>query len=199
MTRIILVRPELGCVEGELETVFARLQVLLRSFEAGNVDGCRDQPDDFALPPLRLVAAMDELRLVSPVRHLGVELDLLTGEALADVGLDDREGFVADDLGDAFADYLLGRKSLPLRDVPVDELVAGFGIKVRDGDRGVVGDKAQLALALAQQIGGSSKLRHQRVDLGDGRYARRQRAALSGSERGAGCLADRARDNPAQP
>src|SRR6266478_4874397 len=125
MTRIVLVRPELGCVEGELQAIFACLQVLLRSLEAGDVDGCRDQPDDFALPPLRLVAAMDELRLVSRARHLDLELDLLAAEALADVGLDDREGVVADDLGETFADYLLGRKTLPLRDVPVDELVAG--------------------------------------------------------------------------
>src|SRR6266849_6337869 len=31
MTQIVLVRPELGCVEGKLETVFARFQVCLRS------------------------------------------------------------------------------------------------------------------------------------------------------------------------
>src|SRR5215470_5887466 len=142
MTRIVLVRPELGRVEGKLETIFARLQVFLRSFEAGDVGGCRDQPDDFAVPPLRLEEGMHKLRLVSPVRYLGLDLDRLTGEALADVGLGDCEGFVADHLRDTFADYLLRCKASPLRKIPVDELVAGFRIAMRDGDGGVVGDKA---------------------------------------------------------
>src|SRR5215831_3192576 len=120
MTRIVLVRPELGYVEGKLETISARLQVFLRSFEAGDVGACQDQPDDFAVPPLRLEEGVHKLRLVSPVRHL--DLDRLTGEALADVGLGDCEGFVADHLRDTFADDLLRRKTSPLRKMPVDEL-----------------------------------------------------------------------------
>jgi hypothetical protein len=39
-----------------------------------------------------------------------------------------------------------------LRIVPVDELEAGLPVALRDGDRRVVGDKTQLALAVAQQI-----------------------------------------------
>src|SRR5258708_32537329 len=125
MTRIVLVCRELGGIEGELQAIFAGLQVLLRSLEAGDVDGGRDQPDDFALPPLRLVAAMDELRPVTPARHLGFELDLLAGEARPDVGLHDGEDFVADDLGGPFADYLLRRETLPLRHLPVAAPEAG--------------------------------------------------------------------------
>src|SRR5258708_31330049 len=109
MTRIVLVCRELGGIEGELQAIFAGLQVLLRSLEAGDVDGGRDQPDDFALPPLRLVAAMDEFRPVSPARHPGFELDLLSGEARADVRLHDGEDFVADHLAGTLPGYFLRR------------------------------------------------------------------------------------------
>jgi len=66
--------------------------------------------------------------------------------------------------------------------------------------------REQVALAFAQQIlsrlspgGGPSKLSHQRVDLSDGGSARQQWDALSESGCSASRVADRARDNPAQP
>src|SRR5215468_2372801 len=66
--------------------------------------------------------------------------------------------------------------------------------------------KLQAILALTQQIlcglslgGGPSKLRHQRVDFGDGGSARRHRSAFSQSDCSASRLADRAGDSPAQP
>jgi hypothetical protein len=45
--------------------------------------------------------------------------------------------------------------------------------------------------------GGLSQFRHQSIDLGDWRFARRQRTALSQSGRGVGSVTDRARDEPA--
>jgi hypothetical protein len=97
---------------------------------------------------------MCELRVGRLVRQLDldVELDRLAGEALAEEGLEGRPGFVADHLRDRFADHLLWRETESLRIVPVDEPEAGFPVALRDGNRGVVGDKAQLALAVAQQI-----------------------------------------------
>jgi len=58
---------------------------------------------------------MYELQLAGPIGHLELKLDRLAGEALADAGLGEREGFVRDDLRNRFADYLLGRKTNPLR------------------------------------------------------------------------------------
>ena len=125
------------------------------------------QPGDLALIPLRFTGAMHELRAAGMVRQLDLELDRLAGEAFVDVALDDRKGFVADHVGDSFADDLLGHETVPLRKVPVDELVPGLRVAVRDRNRGAVGDKAQLAFALAQQTfgglsfdGGLAKLRH---------------------------------------
>jgi hypothetical protein len=88
------------------------------------------------------------------VRHLDfhVELDRLAGETLAEEGLKSRPGFVANHRRDRFADHLLWREAEPLRIVPVDELEAGLHVALRDGDRGFVGDKAQMALAVGQQI-----------------------------------------------
>lgn len=51
--------------------------------------------------------------------------------------------------------------------VPVDELVAELGVAVHDADWGIVGDKTQLALALAQPRYGLSKLPHNPIDFGD--------------------------------
>src|SRR5258708_40110309 len=59
--------------------------------------------------------------------------------------------------------------------------------------------KLETVFALAQQIGGLSKLRHERVDLGDGGCARQQRAALARRNCSASRVADRVRDYPAQP
>src|SRR6266849_2028173 len=154
-------------LEHRAERRFALAESGFGTFEAGYVGDCRDQPDDFAVPPLRLVAAMCELRVGSLVSQLDldVELDRLASEALAEEGLEDRPGFVADHRRDTFADHLPGRKTEPLRIVPVDKLEAGFRVAVRDGDRGVVGDDAKLTFAVAQQIicrlspgGGPSKL-----------------------------------------
>jgi hypothetical protein len=92
---------------------------------------------------------MDEMRFVAPVRQ--VELERLAGEAVAEEGLEGRPGFFAHYLQDAFADHLLGRKVPTFCVVPIDELVAGFRVAVCDSDRGVVGDKAQLALAVVRR------------------------------------------------
>jgi hypothetical protein len=69
----------------------------LRAAGAGDVGDYRDQPDDFAIPPLGLIAAMCELRVGRLVRQLDleVELDRLAGEALAEEGLNGRPGFTA--------------------------------------------------------------------------------------------------------
>src|SRR5258707_4844876 len=185
---------------------FAGAQTLLGTFDAGNVGDCRDQPDDFALLAFWLVAAMHELRLANLVRHFDFELDRVAGEALADVAIDGSVSFLAKHIRNSLSDDLLGRETKPLRIVSIDELVAGLRVAMGDSYRGVVGDQPQLALAVAQQTfrrlslgGGLPKLRHQRVDFGDGRAAQRQRAALSQSCRSASRLADRARDYPAQP
>ncbi len=131
------------------------------TFQAGDIGDGRDQPNDFVVPPLWLVGAMHELRLVSARQiDLKLEFDCLAGEALAEIGIEGRPGFFAHYLEDAFTDHLLGRKATPFRIMPVDELVAGLPVAVREGDPDVVGDKAQLALAVAQQIGALSKLRH---------------------------------------
>jgi hypothetical protein len=112
---------------------------------------------------------MDELPLAGPVRQVDLELELerLAGEAVAEEGLEGRPGFFTHYLRDAFADHLPGPKAPTFRIGLVDELVAGFRVAVCDGDRSVVGDKAQLALAIAQQPlgrlslgGGPSKLRY---------------------------------------
>jgi hypothetical protein len=64
---------------------------------------------------------------------------------------------------------------------------------------------AEYRFTLAQQMlyclsfgGGPSKLRHQRVNLGDGSSEQRQRTAFSRSDCSASRLTDRARDNPTQ-
>jgi integrase len=98
-------------------------ETLLGAFEGGDVGACRDQPDDFAIPPLRLEAAMQKLQLTRPVRYFDLELDRLAGEALGDVGLDDREEFVADHLRETFADHMLKRKTEPLHMVVVDAVL----------------------------------------------------------------------------
>jgi hypothetical protein len=147
--RIVLPPPKLGCVETKLQTVFALPESGFGTFEAGDVGVRRDQPDDFALAPLRLQAALHELRLASLIWHFQLELDRLAGEALADVRLGDREEFVVPHLGDTFADQLLRHRTeprfQPLRMTPIEELVAEFRITVDYCDRSVVGDKAQLA------------------------------------------------------
>src|SRR5262249_40963068 len=99
------------------------------------------------------VIAMDDLWLVGPVSQIDFDLkrDRLAGEALTEVGLEGRPRFFADHFRGAFADHLLGRKPAPFRLVPVDELVAGLSVAVRNGDRFIAGDKPQLALAVAQQ------------------------------------------------
>src|SRR5262245_23125189 len=58
---------------------------------------------------------------------------------------------------------------------------------------------AERRFALAQRRSALLQLRHQRIDFGDGRSARRQRSALASSDRSPSGLADRTRDNPAQP
>src|SRR5215467_12786422 len=78
------------------------------TFESGNVGACRDQPDDFAFPPLGLEVDMQVSRLSKLERHFDLELDGLSGEALTDVRFEDREKFVAEHLWKAFADHLLG-------------------------------------------------------------------------------------------
>jgi hypothetical protein len=97
---------------------------------------------------------MCELRVGRLVRQLDldVELDRLAGEALAEEGLKGRSDFVADHFRDRFADHLLWRETEPLRVVPVDELEAGLPVALRDGNRAVVRDEAQSALAVAQQV-----------------------------------------------
>src|SRR6266478_5523421 len=200
------VDPERRILDELTKRDFAGAQTLLGTFDAGNVGDRRDQPDDFALPAFWLVAAMHELGLANLVGHFDFELDRFAGEALVDVAIDGSVGLLAKHLGNSFADDLLGRQTQPLRIVPIDELIAGFRVAVGDGNMGVVSDQAQLALAVAQQIlcrlslGGSLlQLRHQRVDFSDGRAGQQQRPALSQSDRSASRLADRARDNPAQP
>lgn len=91
-----------------------------------------------------LPTCLHELWLAGPVRQIDfkLELDRLAGEAHMEVGLEGRPGFLAHYLGDAFADHLLGRKAAPFGIVLVDELIAGFSVAVRNGDRTVAGDKA---------------------------------------------------------
>jgi hypothetical protein len=105
------------------------------------------------------------------VGQFDIELDRFPGEALANVRLDDCEEFVANHLRDMFADHLVRRKIEPplepLRMIPIEELVAEFTVAVNDSDRGIIGDKTQLPLALAQSSYGLSKLAHKRVDFGD--------------------------------
>src|SRR5258708_39830111 len=93
-------------IEHGPERRFALTESVFGAFEAGDVGDCRDQPDDFAVAPFRLVAAMCELRVGSLVRHLDfdVELDRLAGEALPEEGLEGRPGSVADHRRDTFAD-----------------------------------------------------------------------------------------------
>src|SRR5262249_27401738 len=137
-------------VEHGPERRFAFAESGFGAFEASDVGDCREQPDNSTVLPLRLVAAVRELRVGSFVGHLDfdVELDRLTGETLAEEGVKGRPGFVADPVLATFADHLLGGKAEPLRVVPVDEFEAGFCIAVRDGNRGVVRDKAQFIAAL---------------------------------------------------
>src|SRR5262245_27480356 len=75
-------------LEHGAERRFALAESGFGSFEAGDVGDCCDQPDDLAVPPLRLVAAMCELRVGHVVRQidLDVELDCLAGEALLEEG-----------------------------------------------------------------------------------------------------------------
>lgn len=61
--------------------------------------------------------------------------------------------------------------------VPVDELVVEFGVAVHDPDRGIVGYKTQLALALAQPRYCLSKLHQNHVDFGDA-FLRADRATF---------------------
>jgi hypothetical protein len=130
---------------------------------------------------------MHELRLADSIRHFGLELERLAGEALTDVAIEGRIGFFPEHLGNSFADYLLRRKTEPLCIVPVDELIAGSRVAVGDGNMNIVGDQAQLALAIAQQIlcclraSSLSMLCHQRVDPADGCLRSTAAGALSQS------------------
>ncbi len=92
---------------------FASAQMLLGAFEAGDVGESRDQPNDFAVHPLRLVPAMHELRLADLVRRFDLDLELgrLAGEALADVTLKGSVGFFTEHLGNSLADYLPRREA----------------------------------------------------------------------------------------
>src|SRR5262249_7303486 len=148
---------------------FARAKTLFGTFEVGDVGYCREQSDDFAISPLWLIAATQRLRLAGPIRQIDFELELdrLAGEALAKVRLKDCPGFFAHHLRDASADDLFRHEAMPFRIVPVDELVAGFHVAVRNGDRDViVRDQAPLTLAVAPRSlcrllrGGLSKLCH---------------------------------------
>ncbi len=69
-----------------------------------------------------------------------------------------------------FTDHLVGRETKPLREqlcvIPIEEFVAEFCVQVHKSNRGVVSDKMQLALTLAQPGYGFSKLSHRPARLG---------------------------------
>src|SRR5258707_15566188 len=85
-------------LEHSAERRFALAKSGFGAFEARDVGACRDQPDDFAIFPLRLEAEMQELQLADPVGCFGFEFYRLAGEALARIRFDDREELVVDHL-----------------------------------------------------------------------------------------------------
>src|SRR5262249_41771850 len=101
-------------IEHRTKRRFALAQCCFGAFEAGDIGASHDEADNFAFSPLRLETAMDRSSLAGQVRRINVELDGLSGEALAHVRLDGREGFVSDHLRESFADHLLRRKIAPL-------------------------------------------------------------------------------------
>jgi hypothetical protein len=59
---------------------------------------------------------------------------------------------VADHLRHPFADDLIAQKTIPLPEMLIGECVAAFRIAAGDGDRDIIGEKAQLTFAVAEQI-----------------------------------------------